>query len=176
MSMSRIDKDAFWRWAHSDFLSNAERGLLAEYIVTRATNSASTARREWDAYDVVTEDEIKVEVKASGYVQTWNQSKPSTIRFNISERIAWHAETNTYDDAPTRSADVYVFCVHHEEDRHQVDPLDTAQWTFYVISTKALNAALGKQKTVGLAKLRDIGATKVSFEDLAASIRAGSQE
>ncbi len=175
MGIPRIDKEAFWRWAHSDLLSNAERGLLAEYIVSIATNSPSTSRREWDAYDVVTGDGIKVEVKASGYVQTWNQSKPSIIRFNISERIAWHAETNTYDDAPSRSADLYVFCVHHEEDRHCADPLNTAQWTFYVIATKALTAALGKQKTVGLAKLRNIGATKASYGELAGAIRAQSQ-
>jgi DNA-binding XRE family transcriptional regulator len=29
--MNDINKDDFWRWAHSDFLSNAQRGVLAEY-------------------------------------------------------------------------------------------------------------------------------------------------
>ena len=174
--MSRIDEESYWRWAHSDFLANAERGRLAEFIVKTATNAPSLRRQEWDAYDVVTEEGIKVEVKASGYVQAWNQDKPSTIRFNISESIAWHAESNTYDTAPSRSADVYVFCLHHEQDRSRADPLDTSQWTFYVISTKALDAALGKQKSVGLAALRGIGATEVSYEDLAAAIRAASKE
>jgi len=174
--MKRIDKESFLGWAHSDFLSNTERGLLAEYMVAVATNSPSSKRQEWDAYDVVTSDGIKVEVKASGYVQTWEQQKPSAIRFNISERIAWHADTNTYETVPSRSADAYVFCVHHEKNEHRVDPLDISQWTFYVVSTKILNAALGKQKSVGLATLRNIGATEVSYGQLASAIRAEGRD
>ena len=38
------------------------------------------------------------------------------------------------------------------------------------------DAALGKQKSVGLATLKGIGATEVSYEDLAAAIRAASKE
>lgn len=53
--MDRIEPQAFWRWAHSDFLSHAERGLLAEYIVVTAVESTSTQRREWDAYDLETD-------------------------------------------------------------------------------------------------------------------------
>lgn len=40
----------FWSWAYSDLLSNATRGVLAEYIVGLALGCVqSGTRREWDA-------------------------------------------------------------------------------------------------------------------------------
>lgn len=65
--MNDIDKDDFWRWAHSDFLSNAQRGVLAEYIVGTALNCLKKKRLEWDAHDFVTDGGIKIEVKSAAY-------------------------------------------------------------------------------------------------------------
>ena len=53
----------FWKWAYSDIIGNAERGILAEYIVSSAFNTDDKYRVEWDAYDILTEDGIKIEVK-----------------------------------------------------------------------------------------------------------------
>jgi hypothetical protein len=63
--MNKLDKNYFWRWAYSDFLSNAQRGVLAEYIVGTALNCLKEKRLEWDAHDLVTEDGIKIEVKSA---------------------------------------------------------------------------------------------------------------
>lgn len=65
----------FWSWAHSDLMNNAERGRLAEFIVSMALNCNSPSRVEWDAYDLSTEDGIKIEVKSSAYLQTWHQNE-----------------------------------------------------------------------------------------------------
>ena len=60
-----IDRNKFWAWAYSDFLSNANRGFLAEYIVDTAINSNTEKRTEWDGCDLVPQDRLKIEVKGS---------------------------------------------------------------------------------------------------------------
>ena len=77
----RILKD-FWSWNSSDLLNNTLRGALAEYIVAMALGIELTyAREDWSEYDLVTSDRIKVEVKCSAYLQSWEQNKLSDIRF-----------------------------------------------------------------------------------------------
>jgi hypothetical protein len=42
----------YWRWAYPDLVSNATRGVLAEYIVGMALRCVDgRARTEWDASD-----------------------------------------------------------------------------------------------------------------------------
>lgn len=55
----------FWAFAMSDLRANNVRGYFAEFLVARAVG-ASGPRIEWDAYDVLTPDGIRVEVKSSG--------------------------------------------------------------------------------------------------------------
>lgn len=43
----------FWSWAYSDVLSNAIRGVFAEFLVMNALDIAMPCRREWDAYDLI---------------------------------------------------------------------------------------------------------------------------
>lgn len=53
----------FWSWACSDLLSNAMRGVLAEYIVGLALDCVdSGTRTEWDAADLRTATGLRVEV------------------------------------------------------------------------------------------------------------------
>lgn len=37
----------FWRWSASDLVSNATRGILAEYIVASALGIVEEVRDEW---------------------------------------------------------------------------------------------------------------------------------
>ena len=98
----------YWRWATSDLVSNATRGLLAEYIVARAVGVSTTGvRDEWAAYDLETPDGIKLEVKSSAYIQSWWQARFSDIRFGTKKTLPWNAETNTFGTEPTRDADIY---------------------------------------------------------------------
>jgi hypothetical protein len=168
--MNAIDKLDFWKWAHSDFLSNAQRGILAEYIVGTALNCLAEKRLEWDAYDLSADDNIKIEVKSAAYIQSWKQNRLSKINFDIGQKRSWCAETNTYSNACDRSADIYVFCVLAETNRQLIDPLNTDQWFFMVAPTASINEIYGKQKTVGLSSLQKLGVRQVSFRELKAEI------
>jgi hypothetical protein len=169
--MRKIDKADFWQWAHSDFLSNAQRGVLAEYIVGKSLNCLGEKRVEWDAYDLVTDEGIKIEVKSAAYVQSWEQKKLSDVRFDIGRKQSWFAETNTFNDRCERAADVYVFCVLAEKDRERIDPLDIDQWFFMVLPSETINSKLGDQKTVGLSALESIGTRRIAFAELKKEIK-----
>lgn len=171
----KFDISNYWKWAHSDLLSNAERGLVAEYLVMNSLSVMQNHRVQWDAYDVETAGGMKVEVKASGYLQSWPQAKQSTIRFGIKRTLGWSAKTNITSSEKERSSDVYVFCLHAFRDKPQANPLDTEQWKFYVLSTLQLNNSLGSQKTVGISTLNRIGAVEVGYAGLAGAIETAQE-
>lgn len=156
----------FWRWAYSDLVGNAERGALAEYIVACALGINHKVRIGWDKYDLLTEEGISVEVKTSGYLQTWEQKELSNIIFGIQPTIGWDSKTNQYDNEPKRQADIYVFCVHKHQEQETIDPLQISQWDFYLMATKVLNEKFGDQKTVSLSALVKAGAEKCEYGEL----------
>jgi len=162
----------FWRWSTSDLTNNAMRGILAEFLVMRALGIKSEVRMEWDAYDLMTADGMRIEVKSSAYVQTWKQTRPSKPCFSIGVRRAWFSETNTYAETACRSADVYVFALLHHKDKRTVDPMDVEQWTFYVLPTVALNERFPVSKTVGLSSLMAAGALAAGYGELADAVRS----
>ena len=105
----------FWTWAYSDILSNANRGVFAEFLVARALGITDTPRIEWDAVDLRYLDK-KIEIKASAYCQTWPQETPSRISFDIAKKQPWDAASNTSGDEAIRSSDCYVFYLFAEKD------------------------------------------------------------
>lgn len=162
----------YWSWAHSDIASNAERGKLAEYIVHCAVHSKSLYRTEWDAFDVLSSEGIKIEVKSSAYLQTWKQNRLSSIQFDIAPKNVWNAEKNLYSESKCRSADVYVFCLFACKNAAKANPLDLDQWEFYVLSTRVLNERCPHQKSIGLNTLLRLGAKKVVFSSLHSAVQA----
>lgn len=166
----RIKAPHFWQWAFPDFLSNALRGVLAEYIVAQAVGCTHRGRTEWDAYDLLTDSGLKIEVKSSAYLQSWAQKRPSAIRFDIGLKLGWDAATNKWAAEPLRCADVYVFCVFAEQDRENADPLDLRQWFFLVCPTAWLNTHLPAQKSVSLATLERRGLRRLDFSQLSVAV------
>lgn len=167
----------FWRWAYSQTLDNALRGVLAEYLVGLALGGPDRdARVEWDPYDLTTPDGVKVEVKSTAYLQSWAQKRKSTLVFNIPETNAWDPATGFWASSRARQSDVYVFCVFTAVDPDTADPLDMAQWDFYVAPTPRVNETLGGQKTVTLSSLKArVTPEQVTFTGLADAVqRAGS--
>ncbi len=69
----------FWQWSASDILGNAMRGRFAEFIVACALKLESGVRTEWDAFDLCTAEGTRIEVKSASYIQSWHQSKHSSI-------------------------------------------------------------------------------------------------
>lgn len=161
----------FWRWSSSNLVGNALRGVLAEYLVTRALDLATDCRVEWDACDLRTPDGFAIEVKSAAYVQSWTQARPTRISFGIQPGYAWDAATNTSAVERRRSADVYVFCVLHHGDRETLDPLNVQQWRFYVLPTRVLDEKIPLQKTLTLSALLALQPAECEYEGLADAMR-----
>ena len=156
----------FWRWAYSDLLGNTERGAVAEYLVASALGISREDRISWNSYDLLSNEGIKIEVKASAYIQTWGQERLSDIRFGIQPTYAWNSETNVYDTEMRRQPDIYVFCVLKHTEQETIDPLDARQWEFYPLKTSVLNEKVGNQKGISLSKILKLGAAATSYSNL----------
>lgn len=146
------------------------RGVLAEFIVAKAIKSSTQVREEWDSYDLISKEGIKVEVKSSAYIQSWEQSKPSSISFDIRPTFAWHAETNKRGDLQKRHSDVYIFCVYAHLEQETANALNLSHWDFYVLPTDVLNELCPTQKSIALSSLLRLNPKKVSFEEIHKSV------
>ncbi len=147
----------FWRWSVSDILSNATRGRFAEFIVGTAFGlNPENLRDEWDAYDLTTEEGIKIEVKSAAYIQSWNQKNFSTISFSIKPARCWDAETNMQRGEPKRHTDLYVFCHLKHKEQNTIDPLKMEQWDFYVIPTCRLDNYERSQSSITINSLKKL--------------------
>ena len=157
----------FWGWSVSDLVSNATRGRLAEFIVARALGIATdNVRDEWSAHDLTTPTGLKIEVKSAAYVQSWAQKDLSQIRFSIRQSMAWSRETNLMSQESKRQADIYVFALLHHREKATINPLDLAQWSFFVVSTTKLTAQLGKGASISLNALKSLCGEPVGYRDL----------
>ena len=164
----------FWAWCTSDLLSNATRGILAEFIVAMALGQTERVRVEWDAYDLKYQ-KIKIEVKSSAYIQSWHQKANSIIQFGIRKTRAWGHASGKYAEIKERQADVYVFALLNHKDQNTIDPLNLNQWTFYVLSTTKINAHLPEGEIIGLKTLEQLKPLKCQFAKLKECILSESQ-
>lgn len=159
----------FWSWNSSDLLNNTLRGALAEYIVALALGIEFTyAREDWSEYDLLTNDGIRVEVKCSAYLQSWEQNKLSEIRFSCGPSQAFMNQQ--YDGVSIRHSDIYVFCVFECKDIKTANVLNLDQWAFYILPTNVLNEKLGLQKTISLNSLLNLCPTKALFHEIDSTI------
>jgi hypothetical protein len=147
----------FWKWSVSDLLSNATRGRFAEFIVGAAIGcDLKKVRDEWAEYDLISPEGIRIEVKSSAFIQSWDQKNFSKISFSIRNSNSWDPETGKYNTNKSRPSDAYVFCLLHHKDQATVNPLDLDQWSFYVVPTSLLNEKLPAASTISLNKLEKL--------------------
>ncbi|MEU3553472.1 hypothetical protein [Streptomyces fragilis] len=158
----------FWRFAMPDLRMNNTRGLFAEFLVHQAVGSGAP-RVEWASHDVETDDGLRIEVKAGAYLQAWEQRAPSQIRFSGLRARAWSPDGG-YAEAKSCNADVYVFAVQTAREHAAYDPLDTAQWDFYVLP-RSVVASLDAD-SVSLGTVREAAGAPVSFASLHERIRS----
>jgi hypothetical protein len=164
----------FWRWGAANLMSNALRGIVAEFLVAQALGMTSGSRVEWDAVDLRTVEGLSVEVKSSGYVQAWSQQALSRPSFDIAPKRGWDAATNTSAAQPSRPADVYVFSLHHHRERATADPRDVSQWSFFVLSTLVLDRQFAGRKRLGLGPLVKL-ARPVRYTELAEAVATAAR-
>ncbi len=147
-------------------MGNALRGVLAEFIVTSTIDILDKPREEWDAYDLKTKNGLKIEIKSSSYLQSWDQTELSKINFGIQETSDFDYETKKYDKQKKRQSDIYIFCVLSHKDKNSVDPLNLSQWDFYILETKVLNEKVKAQKTIALSSLLKLNPIKIKYDKL----------
>lgn len=140
----------FWQWAFSDLKANNLRGIFAEWLVSRLLQIDPPVRDAWAAWDLMTLEGVKIEVKAAAYLQTWEQKKHSAIVFSGLKGQSWHP-LEGYSGTSTYNADLYIFCLQTEKDAANWNPLDLSQWRFYVLPQKDLAAR--NLKTISLSSL-----------------------
>lgn len=159
----------FFSWAFSDLRSNTTRGILAEFLVAWALGVREGVRSAWDDFDVLTPDGIRVEVKASGYLQSWAQKRPSRISFGRLTGRRWNAETGELGAERELRADVYVFAVHTCSEPERYDPLDLDAWRFLVLPRTKVEKA--GSRSISLTTLRRLGAEEIAITGLADAVR-----
>ncbi|MCD4843208.1 MAG: hypothetical protein K8R25_01850 [Methanosarcinales archaeon] len=162
--------EQFWQWAYSDIIGNTVRGILAEYIVAKALDLTEKIRIEWDAFDLLTDKGLKIEVKSASYIQTWYQKKYSEISFSIRKTKYWDENTNIQAQESKRQADIYVFCLLKHKVQETLNPLDLNQWDFYILSSSVINKEMGDSKHITLKKLMSLAPVKSNFGNLKMNI------
>ena len=143
----------FWQWSTSDLLTNTTRGILAEYIIATDLGIEKTFQNDWESYDLTSKNGLKIEVKSSAYIQTWQQTELSKITYSIRPSKKYNPKINRFDGKPQRHSDFYIFCLLHHKDQETINPLDLDQWIFYVLNTRTLDKELPNQKTITLSSL-----------------------
>lgn len=162
----------FWRWSSSDLVSNATRGVLAEFIVASALGiKLDGVRDEWGAFDLITPEGISVEVKSAAYIQSWSQRNLSLITFRVPKTRAWNADTNVQEKEPRRQAQVYVFALLAHQDKASIDPLNVDQWRFFVLPTTVLDARTRSQHSITLRSLERLAGQAISYDKLREAVR-----
>ncbi len=166
----------FWTWAYSDLTNNINRSVLAEYIVASALNltniDSEKYRIMFRAYDLLTEDNYRVEVKSAANIQSWGAKHPNKINFKIAP-ARLPDETGDYkDDAPKqRNCDIYVFCVYRAQSLEQ-SPLDLDLWDFYVLATSILDKYIPNQLTISLPSLMKFKPIECNYSQLKTAVSA----
>lgn len=156
----------FWQWSVSDILSNATRGRFAEFIVGTAIDlNVNNLRDEWDAYDLTSQEGIKIEVKSASYIQSWKQRDFSSISFSIKPAKHWDSEQGILTGEPKRHADIYVFCLLKHKEQESINPLKMEQWDFYVVPTYKLNNYSKVKNSISLNSLKKL-AVSINYLEL----------
>jgi hypothetical protein len=124
----------FSRWAMGDLRMNTARGLLVEYLIAVAVDSAAPFRIEWAGHDVTGADGTRIEAKSAAYLQSWAQKRPSVPRFNWNgaNGKVWDPQLGGEVMPENGRADVWVFALHTCQDHAVHDPLDESQWKFWM--------------------------------------------
>ncbi|RYB92483.1 hypothetical protein EUA06_05910 [Nocardioides glacieisoli] len=162
----------FWRFAMTDLRTNNVRGYLAEFLVARAVGSTA-ARVEWAPWDVTSPNGARIEVKSSGYLQAWGQSKLSVPRFQVGAAYGWDEATGAWSTTQLFHADAYVFGLHTAVTHDEYDPLAVSQWQFYVTGREAIATQAGA--SMSLTTLSSTAGRPHPFSELDEAIASAAE-
>lgn len=132
-----LNAGEFWRWMLGDLRMNTTRGFLAEYLVSRAVGNEDPMRTEWASFDVLAADGTRIEMKASGYAQSWpgKKAEVSNSFGSVDKKKMWDEHQGTDVDVdPDDRVDVWVFALQRTpRDASIYDPMDLDEWLFRAV-------------------------------------------
>lgn len=151
----------FWRFSYSD-LNADPRDDVAEYLVSLALGIEKPMNREsWTLYDI-SYRQTRIEVKCTGYYQSWRADSAVSQQRTFSIRKAMTPESGIYE----RQNDIYVFCLLLGNTREEANVLDLKNWEFYIIPTSVINEKCGNNKSISLSRIKNMGYTACSFKSI----------
>lgn len=155
----------FWRFAYSD-LNADPRDDVAEYLVSHALGIEKPINKEnWTLYDISYRGK-RIEVKCTGYFQTWRSDSQVSLHRVFSIRKAHHPVTGILE----RQNDIYVFCLLLGNTREEANVLDLENWEFYIVPTSKINAACNDNKTISLSRIKNLGFEACGYEEIKSRI------
>ena len=142
----------FWTWAFGDLCDDDIKGIFAEWMVAKLLGIPTKRRVSWANSDLITPDQVRIEVKSSAYWQSWKlvdefgESYPKPIRECRDEDSIGFAGLQARDartvsrptDLVAYKSDLYVFAFENERDPDRWNALDLSQWEFYVFPVDQL--------------------------------------
>jgi hypothetical protein len=155
----------YWQWAYSDLVGNTARGALAEYIVALALEIDNETQENWKPYDLDYKS-LKIEVKSSAYLQSWNQNTLSDIRFSIRKTVEDNVSGKNESNLPNRKSDLYIFCLLNHKIQDTINPMNLEQWRFYLLETRIINEELKDTKSISLKMLKRMSTRSCNYDRL----------
>ena len=159
----------FWRWSEADLLSTSTRARLAEFIVARLLGVCTAGPRSDRSPDLLTADGIAVRVKSASLVKCESPRELPKVHFTP---LPWRAPRRDRAGAlGVPQARAYVFGLLGQTERTAVNPLDLAQWRFFVPPTARLEAKMRSQRTLALFTLDELSGGPVPSAGLVDAVR-----
>ena len=120
--------------------------------------------------DLVSPTGITIQVKSAAFLQAWYQKEFSRISFSIKPRRVFDSATNSFGETPIRVAQVWIFALLSHKDKLTLDPMDLAQWQFFVVSKTFLDSYQRSQESITLQSLLNLGIEPAGFLELAEKV------
>ena len=154
----------FWQWTYSDLQWNQNRDELSQFFVANALELTKIPKIKWQGCELRYRKK-KIAIKTSGYIQSWQQKKPTRILFDIAPKkgiTAKQADSLTFRN---REAELYIFALFTQKDVKKIDCLDLEQWKFYIVRTAVLDDEYETKRKIGIRALNKL-ATPVHYNRL----------
>jgi hypothetical protein len=163
----------FWRWSESDLLGTSTRGRLAEFIVATLLGARAENPRPDRSTDLLTADGIAVRVKSASFAKSECRRDLAKIHFTP---LPWRAPRRDPEGAARLPrARAYVFALLGHAGPTAVNPLDLAQWRFFVPPTLRLEEKMKNQRSLALFTLVELSGGAVAHGELRDAVRRATR-
>jgi hypothetical protein len=156
----------FWQWAFGDLCDDDVKGIFVEWMVLKLLGIPSSRRISWANSDIITPNNVRIEVKATSYWQSWKllgesgaeyasplyePAPDSRIRFGgLKARNAVNVADKT--GSSSLKSHLYVFAFQHQKDLSLWNAMDLSQWEFYILPASEVEQIGGR--SIALTALR----------------------